>query len=38
MYIFAKAISEGQPIRLFNHGRMRRDFTYVDDAVEAVDA
>ena len=37
MYIFAKAITEGQPIRLFNHGRMRRDFTYVDDAVEAVE-
>ena len=37
MYIFAKAITEGQTIRLFNHGRMRRDFTYVDDAVEAVE-
>ena len=37
MYIFAKAIVEGQPIRLFNHGRMRRDFTYVDDVVEAVE-
>jgi UDP-glucuronate 4-epimerase len=37
MYIFAKAIAEGQPIRLFNHGRMRRDFTYVDDVVEAVE-
>jgi UDP-glucuronate 4-epimerase len=37
MYIFAKAITEGQPIRLFNRGEMRRDFTYIDDAVEAVD-
>ena len=37
MYIFAKAIAEGQPIRLFNHGHMRRDFTYVDDVVEAVE-
>jgi UDP-glucuronate 4-epimerase len=37
MFIFAKAISEGQPIRLFNHGHMRRDFTYVDDVVEAVE-
>jgi len=37
MYIFAKAIAEGQPIRLFNYGRMRRDFTYVDDIVEAVE-
>jgi UDP-glucuronate 4-epimerase len=37
MFIFAKAITEGQPIRLFNHGRMRRDFTYVDDVVESVE-
>ncbi len=37
MYIFAKAISEGQPIRLFNRGKMRRDFTYIDDVVEAVE-
>jgi UDP-glucuronate 4-epimerase len=36
MYIFAKAISEGQPIRLFNRGEMRRDFTYIDDVIEAV--
>jgi UDP-glucuronate 4-epimerase len=36
MWLFAAAISEGRPIRLFNHGRMRRDFTYVDDVVEAV--
>jgi UDP-glucuronate 4-epimerase len=37
MFIFAKAITEGQPIRLFNHGNMRRDFTYVDDVTEAVE-
>jgi UDP-glucuronate 4-epimerase len=37
MYIFAKAIVEGQPIKLFNQGRMRRDFTYIDDVVEAVE-
>ena len=36
MWIFASAILEGRPIRLFNHGNMRRDFTYVDDVVEAV--
>ncbi len=36
MYIFASAIVAGRPIRLFNHGRMRRDFTYVDDVTEAV--
>jgi UDP-glucuronate 4-epimerase len=27
---------QGRPIKLFNHGRMRRDFTYVDDVAEAV--
>ena len=37
MFIFAKAIVEGAPIRLFNYGHMRRDFTYVDDVVEAVE-
>jgi UDP-glucuronate 4-epimerase len=37
MYIFAKAIIEGQPIRLFNNGCMRRDFTYVDDVITAVE-
>ncbi|MEX0751473.1 MAG: NAD-dependent epimerase [Xanthobacteraceae bacterium] len=36
MFIFASAIVEGKPIRLFNHGNMRRDFTYVDDVTEAV--
>jgi UDP-glucuronate 4-epimerase len=36
MYIFAKALLEGKPIRLFNHGNMRRDFTYIDDVAEAV--
>ncbi|MEL6316128.1 MAG: NAD-dependent epimerase [Pseudomonadota bacterium] len=35
-FIFTKAIIEGAPIRLFNHGRMHRDFTYVDDIVEGV--
>jgi UDP-glucuronate 4-epimerase len=36
MFIFAKAILAGQPVRLFNHGKMRRDFTYVDDVAQAV--
>jgi UDP-glucuronate 4-epimerase len=36
MFLFAKAILAGQPIRLFNHGRMRRDFTYVDDVSQAL--
>src|SRR4029453_18621633 len=34
--LFTKAILSGEPIRVFNHGRMRRDFTYVDDIVEGV--
>jgi len=36
MFIFAKAIIAGQPIKVFNHGKMRRDFTYVDDVSLAV--
>lgn len=36
MFIFASAIVDGKPLRLFNNGNMRRDFTYVDDVTEAV--
>ena len=36
LYKFADAIVGGQPIKLFNHGDMRRDFTYIDDVVEAI--
>jgi UDP-glucuronate 4-epimerase len=36
MYIFARAILTGGPIKLFNHGKMRRDFTFIDDVKEAV--
>src|SRR5438132_6783314 len=36
MWLFTDAIVQGRPIKLFNHGQMRRDFTYVDDVVEAV--
>src|SRR5256884_8224279 len=36
MWLVTEAILEGRPIKLFNHGHMRRDFTYIDDAVEAV--
>ena len=36
MWIFAAAIMAGQPIKLFNNGNMRRDFTYIDDVVESV--
>ena len=35
-WLFTRAILAGEPIRVFNHGRMRRDFTYVDDIVEGV--
>ncbi len=35
-YLFTKAILEGQPIRVFNKGEMRRDFTYIDDVVTGV--
>ena len=36
MYLFTKAILEGRPIEVFNYGKMRRDFTYIDDVVEGV--
>ncbi|MEM1102743.1 MAG: NAD-dependent epimerase/dehydratase family protein [Pseudomonadota bacterium] len=35
-WIFTKAILEGSPIRLFNEGKMGRDFTYIDDCVAGV--
>lgn len=36
MWIFTKQILAGEPIQLFNHGKMRRDFTYIDDIVSGV--
>jgi UDP-glucuronate 4-epimerase len=36
MWLFVDAIMRGRPIKLFNNGRMRRDFTYIDDVVEAM--
>jgi len=36
LFLFTKAILEGKPIDVYNEGRMRRDFTYVDDIVEGV--
>ncbi len=36
LFLFVKAILEGRPIDVFNHGKMRRDFTYIDDLVEGV--
>ena len=38
MWIFAEAISEGRPIKVFNNGKMRRSFSYIDDIVEGVEA
>jgi UDP-glucuronate 4-epimerase len=36
LFLFTKAILAGEPIRVFNHGRHKRSFTYVDDIVEGV--
>jgi UDP-glucuronate 4-epimerase len=36
LFIFTKAILEGRPIDVFNHGKMKRDFTYIDDIVEGI--
>ena len=36
LFLFTRAILEGRPIDVFNHGNMQRDFTYVDDIVEGV--
>ena len=36
LFLFTKAILEGRPIDVFNHGQMQRDFTYIDDIVEGV--
>jgi len=36
LFLFVDAIMAGRPIRLFNHGKMRRDFTYIDDVTRVV--
>ena len=36
IFLFANAIVEGKPIKLFNHGKMRRDFTYIDDVTRVI--
>jgi UDP-glucuronate 4-epimerase len=36
MWLFTEAILRGEPIKVFNHGRMKRDFTYIDDIVSGV--
>lgn len=35
-FIFLRSVLEGKPIRVFNHGEMERDFTYIDDIVEGL--
>ena len=36
LFLFTKAILSGEPINVFNHGKMKRDFTYIDDIVEGI--
>jgi UDP-glucuronate 4-epimerase len=36
LFLFTRAILAGEPIRVFNHGKMQRDFTYIDDIIEGV--
>jgi UDP-glucuronate 4-epimerase len=36
LFLFTKAILEHKPMQVFNHGRMKRDFTYIDDIIEGV--
>ena len=36
IFLFARSIVEGKPIRLFNHGKMRRDFTHIDDVTRVI--
>ena len=36
LFLFTKSILEGKPIDVFNNGKMRRDFTYVDDIIESI--
>jgi UDP-glucuronate 4-epimerase len=36
LFLFTRAILEDKPIKVFNHGKMQRDFTYIDDIIEGV--
>ena len=36
LFLFTKSILEGKPIKIFNHGKMIRDFTYIDDIIESL--
>ena len=37
IYLFADAISKNKPIKVFNNGNMRRDFTYIDDIIAGIE-
>lgn len=37
MYSFTKAVFNGEPLKVYNHGAMRRDFTYIDDIVDGLE-
>ena len=36
LFLFTQAILAGEPIKVFNYGKMKRDFTYIDDIIEGV--
>ncbi|MCK5028117.1 MAG: NAD-dependent epimerase [Bacteroidales bacterium] len=36
LFLFTKAMLEGKPIKVYNHGNMQRDFTYIDDIVQGI--
>ena len=36
LFLFTKAILNNEPIKVFNHGKMQRDFTYIDDIIESI--
>jgi UDP-glucuronate 4-epimerase len=36
LFLFTEAIIKGKPIKIFNHGKMQRDFTYIDDIIEGI--
>ena len=36
LFLFTKAMLSGKPIQIFNHGKMMRDFTYIDDIIESI--
>lgn len=37
LFLFTRAIDKGEPIKVFNHGKMSRDFTYIDDIIKGIE-